>query len=130
MSLKHILKTSLEDVYEDLKTLTDLSFRRRIFKALKTSFLDVLKLKLDALFKTLKLCLQHVFIAVSKTSFEDWCSRCVWSPKNVNQPLVLKKYFQSPQDQFSGKQCIPMYLRANLCAHIQVTKLWLTTWFL
>ena len=28
------------------------------------------------------------------------------------------------------KWCIPMYLRANLCAHIKVTKIWLTTWFL
>ena len=30
MSLKNILKTSLEDVYEDLKTLTEPSFWRRI----------------------------------------------------------------------------------------------------
>ena len=72
MSLKDILKTSPEDVYEDLKTLTDPSFWRRIFKANKASFLDVLNPKLDALFKTVKYCWQHVFIAIFKTSLEDW----------------------------------------------------------
>ena len=71
MSLKAILKISLEDVYDDLKRLTDPSFWRRIFKALKTSFLDVLKPKLDAFFKSFALCLQHIFIAVVKTILED-----------------------------------------------------------
>ena len=36
-------KTGLQDVYEDLKTFTDPSFWRRVFKDLKTSFLNVLK---------------------------------------------------------------------------------------
>ena len=113
MSLKNTLKTSLEDVYEDLKTLTvtvtDPSFWRRIFEALKTSFLDLLKLKLDSLFKTVRYCLQHVFIAVLNTSLEDWPLRRVWRLKNVNRPVVLKTYFQRPQCQFSKRVEAPAW---------------------
>ena len=50
---------------------SDPSSWRRIFKVLKTTFLDVLKPNLDALFQTVKYCLQHAFIAVWKTSLHD-----------------------------------------------------------
>ena len=51
-SLRPGFKTGLQDGYEDLKTLTDLSFWRRIFKAIKTSNLDVLQPKFNAPVKT------------------------------------------------------------------------------
>ena len=102
-----VSKTSLEDWCSRRvrrpKTLTNLSSWGRIFKDHKTSFLDVLKPKLDALFETVIYCLQHVFITVLKTSLEDWPSRRVWRLKNVNRPVVLKTYFQTPQDQFSKR---------------------------
>ena len=100
-SWRPVLKTGLQDVYEDLKTLTNPSFWRRIFKVPKTSILVVFKLKLVSLFKTVKYRLQHVIIAFLETCFEDWSSRRVWKLTNVNRPVVLKAYFQSPQDQFS-----------------------------
>ena len=67
MSWISVSKTGLQDVYENLKTLTDPSSGRRIFKALNTGFINVLKPKLDTRFKRIKYSLQHVFIAVLKT---------------------------------------------------------------
>ena len=95
--------TGFQDVYEDLKMLTDSSFWRRIFKAPKNSFLDVLKPKLDALFEVVKYCLQYVFTVVLKTSLEDWPWRRVWRLENDKRPVVLKTYLQSPQDQLSKR---------------------------
>ena len=100
MMLREILKSSFEDVYQDLKTVTDPSFWRRIFKALDTSFLDVLKPKLDALFKMAKLCLQHVFIAVLKTSLEDWSLRRVWSLKTLTDPSFWRRIFKTLKTSF------------------------------
>ena len=46
---------------------------------------------------------QMHFKDILKTSLQDWSSRRVWRLKNVNRPVVLKTYFQSPQDQFSKR---------------------------
>ena len=50
--LRPVFKTRHQDAHADLKTLTDSSFCRRIFKVLKTSILDVLQPKFNAPFKT------------------------------------------------------------------------------
>ena len=47
---KSAFKTGLQDGYEDLKTLTNPSFWRRISKALATSILDVLQPKFNTPF--------------------------------------------------------------------------------
>ena len=49
-------------------TSSQMSLKDILKSSLKTSFLNVLQPKLDALFKTVRYCLQHVFIAVLKTS--------------------------------------------------------------
>ena len=119
-SWKPVFKTGLQDVYEDLKTLTDPSFWRRIFKVLKTSVQDVLHPKFNALsrqaFKSsstlLQYGLQNVVIMVKRLvvtrlhrcrlkHFADQSWRRVRRPKYVDRPVVLKTYFQSPRDQFS-----------------------------
>ena len=82
-------------------TSSQMSLKDILKRGLKTSFLNVLQPKLDAPFKMVKYCLQHVFIAVLKTSIVDCPSRRVWRLKNVNRPVVLMSYFKWPQDQFS-----------------------------
>ena len=74
MSLKYILKTSLEDVFEHLKTFRPVVLKT-YFQSPQDQFSNVLQPKLDALFETVKYCFQHVFIAVlkpvSKTDLQD-----------------------------------------------------------
>ena len=41
-----------------------------------------------------------------------------------------RKAFQITRNIYTKLQCIPMHVRADLCADINVTKIWLTTWFL
>ena len=75
-------------------------------RALKISILDILEPKFDDLFKTVKYCLQNVFIAVLKTGLEDWSSlrTCMKTYyKHVNRPVVVKTYIQRPQNQFSKR---------------------------
>ena len=50
-SLRPVFKTGVQDVYTDLKTLTDPSFWRRMFKVLKISILDALQPKFNAPFQ-------------------------------------------------------------------------------
>ena len=48
MFLTEVLKTGLQEVYEILRTLTESSFWRRIFKVVKTRILDVLRPKFNS----------------------------------------------------------------------------------
>ena len=52
MPWRPVFKNGLQDGCEDLKTLTDTSFWKRIFKVLKTSNLNVLQPKFNAPSKT------------------------------------------------------------------------------
>ena len=64
-----VWKTGLQDVYEDLKTLTDTSFWIRNFKVLKTSILDVWQPKFNAPFKT---SIQVMLNATTVGSSKRW----------------------------------------------------------
>ena len=64
-----VLKTGLQDGYEDLITLTDPLFWRRIFKVLKTSILDVLQPRFNDHFKT---SIQVVLNTTTEGS-SKWC---------------------------------------------------------
>ena len=56
-----VFKTGLQDGYEDLKTLSDPSFWRCIFKVFKTIIPDVLQPKFNAPFNILWICYEGSF---------------------------------------------------------------------
>ena len=89
-------------MYEDLKTSTDPSLRSRIFFTyLKTSFLNVLKPKLDALSKTGIQVVLNTTVVVFRTSVymlnivrsasSKTSSRLVWKigPQDVYEDLKI-----------------------------------------
>ena len=85
-----VFKTGLQDVYEDLKTLTDPSFWRRILKVPKTSILDVLQPKFNAPFKT---SIQVVLNTTTKRWYDCWKIAC-----NTSSQISLKDILKTSRE--------------------------------